>query len=75
MRSAPLGPQTLWAVLHPATSWPWYLLYGTMLVALGTVATAMYLTAMPARAAIAPVPAACAADAAQPAPAACRPGT
>ena len=44
-------PQDVWGYLHPATSWPWYLLFGTLVVALGTVATAMYLTAMPARAA------------------------
>jgi hypothetical protein len=50
----PAVPQNLWAYLHPATSWPWYLLFGTMTVALGTVATALYLTAMPARAATAP---------------------
>jgi len=48
---APALPQDLWAYLHPATSWPWYLLFGTLVVALGTVATAMYLTTMPARAA------------------------
>lgn len=53
---APVPPH-LWAYLHPAVSWPWYLLFATMLVALGTVATALYLTAMPARAAVAPVPA------------------
>lgn len=44
-------PQDIWAYLHPATSWPWYLLFVTLVVALGTVATAMYLTTMPARAA------------------------
>ena len=44
-------PKDLWTYLHPATHWPWYLLFGTLVVALGTVATAMYLTAMPARAA------------------------
>ncbi len=48
--AVPLGPATLWAFLHPATSWAWYLLFATMLVALGTIATALYLTAMPARA-------------------------
>ena len=48
------APPHLWAYLHPAISWPWYLLFATMLVALGTVFTAVYLTAMPARAAIAP---------------------
>lgn len=52
--AAPDMPLNLWTFLHPATSWPWYLLFGTMVVALGTVATAVYLTAMPARAATAP---------------------
>jgi hypothetical protein len=47
----PAPPKDLWTMLHPATQWPWYLLFGTLAVALGTVATAMYLTAMPARAA------------------------
>lgn len=46
----PAAPATLWSFLHPATSWPWYLLFGTFLFALGTIATAVYLTAMPARA-------------------------
>ena len=44
------GPATLWAYLHPSTSWPWVLLFATMLIALGTIATALYMTAMPARA-------------------------
>lgn len=48
---APAAPPHLWAYLHPAISWPWYLLFATMVVALGTVATALYLTSMPARAA------------------------
>jgi hypothetical protein len=48
----PALPRDIWGYLHPATSWPWYLLFGTLVVALGTVATAMYLTAMPARAAV-----------------------
>ena len=52
----PNGPQTLWAFLHPAISWPWYLLFATLVIALGTVATAAYLTAMPARAATPPGP-------------------
>lgn len=52
-------PQDLWAYLHPAIQWPWYLLFGTLMVALGTVATAMYLTAMPARAATAPATPSC----------------
>jgi hypothetical protein len=50
----PEVPKDVWDILHPATSWPWYLLSATFLVALGTVATAVYLTAMPARAAPAP---------------------
>jgi hypothetical protein len=61
--SAPLPPgpevpKDLWAILHPAASWPWYLLSATFVVAFGTVATAVYLTAMPARAAPAPTPSA-----------------
>lgn len=70
----PQGPQSLWAILHPATSWPWYLLSATVLGAFGTVATAVYLTAMPARAA--PLPAAtptAAACQAAPAPKHCAP--
>jgi hypothetical protein len=51
--AAPAVPAHLWAYLHPSISWPWYLLFGTLVVAIGTVATAMYLTAMPARAATA----------------------
>jgi hypothetical protein len=47
----PAPPKNLWALLHPATSWPWYLLSATLVFALGTVATALYLTSMPARAA------------------------
>ena len=62
----PEAPRTLWALLHPATSWPWYLLSATMVIAFGTVATAVYLTAMPARAASAPAPQACHAAAAAP---------
>lgn len=58
----PAVPETLWAFVHPATHWPWYLLGGTMLLTLGTIATAVYLTAMPARA---PVPSAAAPIAAQ----------
>ena len=52
--SVPPLPTNLWAILHPAASWPWYLLAGTVVGALGTVATALYLTAMPARALSAP---------------------
>jgi curved DNA-binding protein CbpA len=55
----PVVPENLWAILHPAASWPWYLLAGTVLCALGTVATALYLTAMPARTASAPAAQAC----------------
>jgi hypothetical protein len=47
----PAVPKDLWAVLHPATSWPWYLLFCTFVIAFGTVLTAVYLTTMPARAA------------------------
>ena len=50
----PEVPKDVWAILNPATSWPWYLLSATFVVALGTVATAVYLTAMPARATPAP---------------------
>jgi hypothetical protein len=46
----PQVPATLWAYLHPATRWPWYLLGGTLVFAFGTVTTAVYLTAMPDRA-------------------------
>ena len=66
-------PQDIWAYLHPATSWPWYLLFGTLVVALGTVATAMYLTAMPARAAGTPTAQPCAALTAAAATPACQP--
>jgi curved DNA-binding protein CbpA len=68
----PAVPKDLWAYLHPATSWPWYLLFGTTVVALGTVATALYLTVMPARAATAPVAQPCAVAAAT-APSSCHP--
>jgi curved DNA-binding protein CbpA len=54
VRPAPAAPKDVWDYLHPATSWPWYLLFGTTVVALGTVATALYLTVMPARTAAAP---------------------
>jgi hypothetical protein len=47
----PQPPPHLWAYLHPATSWPWYLLFATTVFALGTVSTAVYLTVLPARAA------------------------
>jgi drug/metabolite transporter (DMT)-like permease len=67
----PAAPQTLWAVLHPATSWPWYLLFGTLVFAFGTVTTALYLTTMPARAATVPVTQQCQPATAAPGPAAC----
>ena len=54
------APVDLWTYLHPATSWPWYLLFGTTVLALGTVATALYLTVMPARTAYVPAPQPCA---------------
>lgn len=53
--TAPAAPQTLWTFLHPSTSWPWYLLFGTTVFAIGTIGTAVYLTVMPARAASMPV--------------------
>lgn len=46
-------PASLWAFVHPATHWAWYLLCATLLFVMGTVVTAVYLTAMPARAAVA----------------------
>lgn len=57
--AVPEAPANLWAFMHPATSWPWYLLFGTMLFAVGTIATALYLTAMPARAGTLPSAQAC----------------
>lgn len=62
-------PEDFWTFAHPATSWPWYLLFGTTAVAFGTIATAIYLTALPARAsAVQPAPP-CGAVAPAPAPA------
>jgi hypothetical protein len=52
----PAVPATLWAFLHPATHWAWYLLGGTFVFVLGTLVTAVYLTAMPARAGVKPEP-------------------
>ena len=49
----PAAPADVWTYLHPAVSWPWYLLFGTTVVAIGTIATALYLTLMPARTATA----------------------
>ena len=72
--AAPALPRDLWEYLHPSTSWPWYLLFATLLLALGTVATAMYLTAMPARAAAVPTTSSCVKlDAAQNGTTACTP--
>ena len=50
-RPAPLAAdaETAWSYFNPVTGWPWYLLFGTMLLAMGTIVTALYLTAMPAR--------------------------
>jgi curved DNA-binding protein CbpA len=62
-------PADLWTYLHPATSWPWYLLFGTTVVAIGTVATALYLTVMPARAAMPPAAGPCTSQAAAAGPA------
>lgn len=45
-------PESFWALINPVTGWPWYLLFATMAFTLGTVATAVYVTAMPARAAV-----------------------
>jgi hypothetical protein len=59
-------PPDLWSFLHPSTSWPWYLLFGTTALAFGTIVTAMYLTAMPARATAAPLPPPCASSQVQP---------
>jgi hypothetical protein len=71
--SAPAVPKDLWAYLHPAISWPWYLLFGTTVLALGTVATALYLTVMPARAASVPVAQPCQLGAAATPPSSCHP--
>jgi hypothetical protein len=54
-RPAPLvvempPPETAWTYLNPVTGWPWYLLFGTMLLAAGTIVASIYLTSMPARA-------------------------
>jgi hypothetical protein len=50
MPLAALPAETAWTFFNPVTGWPWYLLFSTMLVAIGTIVTAIYLTAMPARA-------------------------
>jgi hypothetical protein len=64
---AAAAPKGLLAMLRLDDSWPWYLLYGTMAVALGTIGTAVYLAAMPARATAAPAPPPCTVAAAAPA--------
>jgi hypothetical protein len=56
------APADVWTYLHPATSWPWYLLFGTTVVAMVPIATALYLTVMPARAAVPPAAPACSAS-------------
>lgn len=43
--------QTFWEFASPSNGWPWYLLFATTAFALGTIGTALYLTAMPAKAA------------------------
>jgi len=53
-RAARPAPRTLAGVLRSNDSWPWYLLYGTMAVAFGTIGTAVYLSALPARATASP---------------------
>jgi hypothetical protein len=52
-RPAPaMVPASLWAFVHPAQHWAWYLLCGTLLFVVVTLCSAVYLTAMPARAAV-----------------------
>jgi hypothetical protein len=72
---APALPKDVWGYLHPATSWPWYLLFGTTVVAIGTIATALYLTVMPARTAAAPAAQPCQANATLTAAQSCQPRT
>lgn len=50
--AAPEVAPDLWTFMHPSTSWPWYLLVATLLFAVGTILTAVYMTAMPVRAAV-----------------------
>ncbi|HET6827034.1 MAG TPA: J domain-containing protein [Ramlibacter sp.] len=52
--SVPAPPESFWTFLNPVTGWPWYLLFATMAFALTTVGVAVYFTALPARAAVAP---------------------
>jgi hypothetical protein len=70
-RAVPAGPTGVLAALGLGNSWPWYLLFGTMAVAFGTIGTAVYLSLMPARATAAPVAAPCTVSV-SPAPAACK---
>ncbi len=46
---APAIPTNMRDFLRPASSWPWFLLFGTMLLAMLTIGTAVYLTARPAQ--------------------------
>lgn len=71
-RSVPAGPTGIVAALGLGNSWPWYLLFGTMAVAFGTIGTAVYLSLMPARATAAPSAPPCTA-AAPATPARCTP--
>ena len=50
----PEVPADLWTFMHPARSWPWYLLFATLLAGVGTITAAVYLTAMPARSGVQP---------------------
>jgi hypothetical protein len=59
-RATQPAPRTFAHLLRRNDSWPWYLLFGTMAVAFGTIGTAIYLAAMPARATAAPAAQACA---------------
>ena len=58
--AADAGTRGVLQVLRLNDGWPWYLLFGTMAVAFGTIGTAVYLAAMPARATAAPAPQPCA---------------
>jgi hypothetical protein len=66
----PAVPTDLWTFMHPSTSWPWYLLVATLLFAVGTILTAVYMTAMPARAAVVSKAEPCQVSITRPAPAA-----
>ena len=62
-------PATLWAFVHPARQWPWYVLCATLVFVLCTMGAALYLTAMPARAQAPQAPQAQLCKPVQPAPA------